>query len=326
MVIKKKKKILITGVAGFIGFSLARKLIQFKNYDVIGIDNLNTYYSKKLKLKRLALLKHKNFKFYKIDLIEKNKLYSLFKKNKFDVVFNFAAQAGVRYSFKNPESYTNSNIIGFINLMETLKNFSVDKFFFASSSSIYGDQRPFPKKENSAVNPINLYSLSKLSNEQFANSMSKLISTKMIGLRFFTIYGPWGRPDMMILKYLISAHKRLNFPLFNNGNHFRDFTYIDDAVNICLSLIQININKKFDIFNICSSRPVLITKVLKEINKYSKKPFIKKKARDRADVYKTYGDNKKIINFLQKKVKFTRHNQGVQKTCEWFLKNKKIFN
>ena len=131
---------------------------------------------------------------------------------------------------------------------------------------------------------------------------------------------------MMILKHLISAHKSLNFPLFNNGNHFRDFTYIDDAVNICLSLIKININKKFDIFNVCSSRPVLITKILKEINKYSKKPLIKKKARDKADVYKTYGDNKKIINFLQKKVKFTLHNQGVQKTCEWFLKNKKIFN
>ena len=326
MVIKKKKKILITGVAGFIGFSLARKLIQCKNYDVIGIDNLNTYYSKKLKLKRLSLLNHKNFRFYKIDLIEKKKLYSIFRKHKFDIVFNFAAQAGVRYSFKNPESYTSSNIIGFINLMETLRNFRVDKFFFASSSSIYGDQKPFPKKENSAVNPINLYSLSKLSNEQFANSMSKVISTKMIGLRFFTIYGPWGRPDMMILKYLISAHKSLNFPLFNNGNHFRDFTYIDDAVNICLSLIKININKKFDIFNVCSSMPVLITKILKEINKYSKKPLIKKKARDKADVYKTYGDNKKIINFLQKKVKFTLHNQGVQKTCEWFLKNKKIFN
>ena len=120
---KKKKKILITGVAGFIGFSLARKIIQSKNFDVIGIDNLNSYYIKKLKVKRLSLLKHKNFKFYKIDLIEKNKLQNLFKKNNFDVVFNFAAQAGVRYSFENPKSYTDSNIIGFINLIEMLKNF-----------------------------------------------------------------------------------------------------------------------------------------------------------------------------------------------------------
>ena len=326
MTTKNKKKILITGVAGFIGFSLARKIIQSKNYKVIGIDNLNTYYIKKLKLKRLGLLKDKAFKFYKIDLTEKDKLYRLFKKYKFDIVFNLAAQAGVRYSFKNPKSYTDANIIGFVNLIEMLKNFKVDKFFFASSSSIYGDQKPFPKKEDTEVNPINLYSLSKLSNEQFANSMSKIIKTKMIGLRFFTIYGPWGRPDMMILKYLISAYKRLSFPLFNNGNHFRDFTYIDDAINICISLLNIKIKKKFDIFNICSSRPIHITKVLKEIDKYSKKPLIKKKARDKADVYKTYGDNKKIINFLKKKVNFTSNNQGVKNTCEWFYKNKKIFN
>ena len=323
---KNKKKILITGVAGFIGFSLAQKIIQSKNYHVIGIDNLNTYYSKKLKLNRLVLLKNKNFKFYKIDLTEKNKLHNLFKKYKFNIVFNLAAQAGVRYSFKNPKSYTNTNIIGFLNLIEILKNFKVDRLFFASSSSIYGDQKPFPKKEDSEVNPINLYSLSKLSNEQFANSMSKIIKTKMIGLRFFTIYGPWGRPDMMILKYLISAYKGSSFSLFNNGDHFRDFTYIDDAVNICKYLIKIKIKKKFDIFNICSSRPVRITKVLKEIDKYSKKPVIKKKARDKADVYKTYGDNKKIINFLKKKIKFTAHNQGVKNTCEWFLKNKKIFD
>ena len=321
----KKKKILITGVAGFIGFSLAKKIIQSKKYDVIGIDNLNSYYIKKLKLKRLSLLKKQKLKFYKIDLTEKNKLNNLFKKYNFDVVFNFAAQAGVRYSFENPKSYTDSNIIGFINLIEVAKNFRIDKFIFASSSSIYGDQRPFPKTENSDVNPINLYSLSKLSNEQFAKSISKKMNTKVIGLRFFTIYGPWGRPDMMILKYLISAHKKIRFPLYNNGDHFRDFTYIDDAIDICISLLRKKVKKKFEIFNICSSRPVLITKVLKEINKYSKKPLIINKPRNKADVYKTYGDNKKIINFLRKKIKFTSFDLGVKNTCEWFLRNKKIF-
>ena len=321
----KKKKILITGVAGFIGFSLAKKIIQSKKYDVIGIDNLNSYYIKKLKLKRLSLLKKQKLKFYKIDLTEKNKLNNLFKKYNFDVVFNFAAQAGVRYSFENPKSYTDSNIIGFINLIEVAKNFSIDKFIFASSSSIYGDQRPFPKTENSDVNPINLYSLSKLSNEQFAKSISKKMNTKVIGLRFFTIYGPWGRPDMMILKYLISAHKKIRFPLYNNGDHFRDFTYIDDAIDICISLLRKKVKTKFEIFNICSSRPVLITKVLKEINKYSKKPLIINKPRNKADVYKTYGDNKKIINFLRKKIKFTSFDLGVKNTCEWFLRNKKIF-
>ena len=322
---KKKKKILITGVAGFIGFSLAKKIIDSKNYDVVGIDNLNSYYIKKLKIKRLSLLKKQKFKFYKIDLTEKNKLHYLFKKYNFDIVFNFAAQAGVRYSFENPKSYTESNIIGFINLIEAIKNFKTSKLIFASSSSIYGDQKPFPKTENSDVNPINLYSLSKLSNEQFAKSISKKSNTKMIGLRFFTIYGPWGRPDMMILKYLISAYKKSSFPLFNNGNHFRDFTYIDDAVHLCISLLKKKIRKKFEIFNVCSSRPLHITKILKEIDKYSPKPLIVNKPRDKSDVYKTYGDNKKIRNFLEKKIEFTNYKYGVKNTCDWFFKNKKIF-
>ena len=192
-----KKKILITGIAGFIGFSLAKKLLEKNNLQIIGIDNLNTYYSKKLKHKRLQILKkNKNFKFYKLDLINKEKLELLFKKNKFLAVFNFAAQAGVRYSYENPKSYTDSNIIGFINLIQVIKDYKIKKFIFASSSSVYGDEKPFPKSETSELNPINLYSLSKLSNEQFARSMSKLMNAKIIGLRFFTIYGPWGRPDM----------------------------------------------------------------------------------------------------------------------------------
>ena len=323
---KYKKKILITGVAGFIGFSLAKKILESKNFDVIGIDNLNSYYSKKLKLKRLSLIKNKNFKFLKIDLLDKNNLNNLFKNNKIDIVFNFAAQAGVRYSYENPKSYTDSNIIGFVNLTEMIRKYHIKKFIFASSSSIYGDQKPFPKKENSDVNPINLYSLSKLSNEQFAYSLGKTMKTSMIGLRFFTIYGPWGRPDMMILKYLISSYKRLSFSLFNNGDHYRDFTYIEDAINICFSLLKKNTKRKFEIFNICSSKPILITKVLKEVNKYSKKPLIRKKPRDKADVYKTYGDNKKINNFLGNKIKFTNYSKGVRDTCEWFLKNKNLFN
>ena len=151
------------------------------------------------------------------------------------------------------------------------------------------------------------------------------MNTKMIGLRFFTIYGPWGRPDMMILKYLISAYKKLSFPLFNNGS-FRDFTYIDDAINLCISLIDKKIKKKFEIFNICSSRPMLITKILKEIDKYSSKPLIINKPRDKADVYKTYGDNKKIRKLLGVKIQLTSYKYGVKNTCDWFFKNKKIFN
>ena len=319
-----KKKILITGVAGFIGFSLAKEILDNDFYEVIGIDNLNSYYSTKLKLKRLSLLKKKNFKFYKLDISNKIQLAKLFKKNKIDIVFNLAAQAGVRYSYENPKSYTDSNIIGFINLIEMIKKYKIQKFIFASSSSVYGDQKPFPKSENSDLNPINLYSLSKLSNEQFALSMGKTMNTKMIGIRFFTIYGPWGRPDMMIMKYLIASKKNKKFLLFNKGDHYRDFTYIDDAVNICQQLINKTLKKKFDIFNICSSKPLLITKVIKEIDKYTKTPIVLKKGRDKADVYKTYGDNKKIQNYLNKRIKFTDYQIGVQRTCRWYLKNYKL--
>ncbi len=322
---KFQNKILITGIAGFIGFSLAKKILKNKDIKVVGIDNLNKYYSTKLKLKRLKILnKEKNFKFYKVDLVNKKKIEDIFKKNDFNLVFNFAAQAGVRYSYENPKSYTDSNIIGFINLVDIIKNFKVKKFIFASSSSVYGDEKPYPKSEKSETSPINLYSLSKLSNEHFVRSISKSIKTKIIGLRFFTIYGPWGRPDMMIMKYLIASKKNKKFHLYNKGDHYRDFTYIDDAIGICEKLIHKNFKKKFDIFNICSSKPLLITKVIKEIDKYTKRPNIIKKGRDKADVYKTYGDNKKIQNYLNMRIKFTDYKKGVQTTCNWYLKNHKL--
>ena len=321
-----KKTILITGIAGFIGFSLAEKILKNKDIKIIGIDNLNLYYSKKLKLKRLSILKRcKNFKFYNVDLVNKDKLNKIFKTNKISIAINFAAQAGVRYSYENPKSYTDSNIIGFINLIEVIRNYKIKKLIFASSSSVYGDEKPFPKSEKSEVNPINLYSLSKLSNEQYAKSMSKSMMTNIIGLRFFTIYGPWGRPDMMIMKYLIASKKNKNFLLFNRGDHFRDFTYIDDAINICEQLIDKKFKRKFDVFNICSSKPIHILKVIKEINRYIKKPKIIKKPRDRADVYKTFGNNKKICHFLKKKIKFTDYKIGVRNTCEWYIKNYKTF-
>ena len=182
----KKNKILITGAAGFIGFALCKKLLNDKNNEVIGLDNLNSYYSVKLKKERIKELKYeKNFEFFKIDLLEKNKLNYLFKRMKFNIVYNFAAQAGVRYSFENPESYISSNIIGFNNILNLIKKFKIKKFFFASSSSVYGDIGPFPKKENSKLNTLNLYSLSKLSNEIIARSFSRKLKTQIIGLRFF---------------------------------------------------------------------------------------------------------------------------------------------
>ena len=321
----KKQQILVTGAAGFIGYSLCKKLVTDKNNEVIGIDNLNPYYSVKLKKARIKELRYKkNFQFFKLDLLEKIKLNDLFKRNKFSIVYNFAAQAGVRYSFENPESYINSNIVGFNNLLNFIKKFRVKKLFFASSSSVYGDIGPFPKKENSKLNTLNIYSLSKISNEIIAKSFSRKSKTQFIGLRFFSIYGEWGRPDMLILKYLLAANKKKDFELFNYGNHYRDFTYIDDAIQIVLKLSKSNINKKFDIFNICSSKPIKITKILKIINSLKIKTKITKKPLHAADVFKTYGDNTKIKRIL-KKVKFTNYKTGVQNTVKWYKKNKRLF-
>ena len=321
----KKQKILITGAAGFIGYSLCKKLLNNKNYEVIGIDNLNSYYSVKLKKERIKKLKYeKNFQFYKLDLLEKRKLNDLFSRMNFKIVYNFAAQAGVRYSFKDPESYINSNIIGFSNILNLIKKFRVKRFYFASSSSVYGEIGPFPKKENSKLNTLNIYSLSKLSNEIMAKSFSIKSKAQIIGLRFFSIYGEWGRPDMLILKYLLAAKKKKNFELFNYGNHFRDFTYIDDAIQILLKLSKLNIGKKFDIFNICSSKPIKITKILKTINDLKIKTKVSKKPMHAADVFKTYGDNRKIKNII-KKIKFTNYKIGVQNTVNWYKKNEHLF-
>ena len=321
----KKQKILITGAAGFIGYSLCQKLINDKNNEVIGLDNLNSYYSVKLKKERIKELnKAKNFQFFKLDLLEKNKLNDLFKKNKFTLVYNFAAQAGVRYSFQNPESYCNSNIIGFNNLLNLVKKFKVKKLFFASSSSVYGNIGPFPKKENSKLNTLNIYSLSKLANEIIAKTYIRKSKTQIIGLRFFSIYGEWGRPDMLILKYLLAAKKRKSFELFNYGDHYRDFTYIDDAIQIILKLSKLKIKKKFDIFNICSSKPIKITEVLKIINSFKIKTKVTKKPLHAADVLKTFGDNRKVIKII-KRFKFTNYKVGVENTVKWYKKNSHLF-
>ena len=321
----KKQKILITGAAGFIGFSLCKKLLNNKNNEIIGIDNLNSYYSVKLKKERIKELKYKkNFRFFKLDLLEKSKLNDLFKKMKFKIVYNFAAQAGVRYSFENPESYINSNIIGFNNILNLIMKFKIKKFFFASSSSVYGDIGPFPKKENSKLNTLNTYSLSKLSNEIIAKSSSTQSKTQIIGLRFFSIYGEWGRPDMLILKYLLAAKNKKNFELFNYGNHYRDFTYIDDAIQMVLKLSISKINKKFDIFNICSSKPIRITEILKIINSLNIKTKVTKKPMHSADVFKTYGDNSKVKKIV-KKLNLTNYKIGVPNTVKWYKKNKHLF-
>ena len=234
--------ILVTGSAGFIGFHLSKKLIKNGN-KVIGIDNLNAYYDIKLKEKRLSILNqsafNNNWQFFKNDLLDINALLQIFNEYKPEIVVNLAAQAGVRYSIENPSAYINSNIKGFQNILDCCKLSKVKHFLYASSSSIYGGNTKIPYSENDSVNhPISIYAATKRANELFAHTYSHLFNIPSTGMRFFTVYGPWGRPDMapMIFANSIFSEKPIN--LFNYGKMSRSFTYIDDVIESIQKLIK----------------------------------------------------------------------------------------
>ena len=319
-------KILITGAAGFIGFSFSKFLLKNTNYKIIGIDNLNNYYSTKIKTERLKVLKKfKNFKFIKLDIKNKKKVDLIFKK-KINAVFHFAAQAGVRYSLKHTRTYIENNIAGFYNILENSVNHKVTKMFYASSSSVYGDSKKFPLSENNHINPKNIYGLTKKINEEISNLTLKNNKISIIGLRFFTIFGEWGRPDMLIFKYLKSAfNTNEKFYLNNYGNHTRDFTYINDVNKILYKFLLKKHSSKHQVFNICSSNPIKITNTLNLINKIIEiKPRIIKRSFQKADVFKTHGDNSKIRKYL-KFNKFTNFKTSILNTVEWYKKNWRIF-
>ena len=254
-------KILITGAAGFIGFNFSKFLLEKTKFNIIGIDNLNTYYSVKVKQERLKLLnKSRRFKFVKLDLTNKSRLEKIFK-NKIYAVFNFAAQAGVRYSIKNPRAYIESNTLGFFNVIElSIKN-NVKKIFYASSSSVYGESKKFPLSEIDPIIPKNIYGLTKKNNEEICELLSNYNKISCIGLRFFTVFGEWGRPDMLIYKYLRSIfNKKEKFYLNNFGNHTRDFTYIKDINKILFKLLKKKAFKGHSVFNVCSNKPIFAFK------------------------------------------------------------------
>ncbi len=309
-------KIIITGVAGFIGFNLAKKLLQKKN-TIYGIDNLDNYYSVSYKKKRLKeLKKFKNFYFKKIDIIKINKKH--FKNIKIDTVVHLAAQAGVRYSFNRPAKYIDTNIIGFLNLIKFSNQKKIKKLLYASSSSVYGDSINFPLKESENLNPKNIYGISKKINEKTAELYSKIYKMNFIGLRFFTVFGEWGRPDMFMMK-LFKAFKEKKFFYLNNfGNHSRDFTYIEDVVKILVSLISKNI-QGHQVFNICSNKPQNILNIVKKFNKKNK-TRIKLIKMHKADVLDTHGDNKKIKKVLKIK-KFSKFNNNFYKVLRWYKDN-----
>ena len=320
---KLKKNILITGTSGFIGFHVAKQLLN-KNYNLIGIDSHNNYYNPKLKLKRLnQLKKYKNFKFYKIDIVDKKKIFNLFKKYKPYFVINLAAQAGVRYSFLNPQKYIDSNITGFINILEAMKLYKSKKLIYASSSSVYGDCQKFPFKENYDLNPLNFYGQTKLFNERISEIYRKNYEINIIGLRFFTVYGPYGRPDMFIPKIINKIKENKAIELYNNGNHFRDFTYVEDVAKIVTLMIKkFKQSSKNNLYNICCGKNINIKKVIQTIeNLTNKKLKIKNKGFQKGDMKKTHGDNDQLKKLI-KSFKFTNFSVGIKKTLnsEYFKK------
>lgn len=327
-------KILVTGCAGFIGYHLTKKLIK-KNIKVIGVDNVNSYYDtelKKARLRDLYLTKKKKFLFFKTDIHNRKKLDNIFKKNKkITHVVNLAAQAGVRYSISNPNSYVESNLLGFANILENCRNYKVKNLIFASTSSVYGANKKMPYKESDETDsPIQFYAATKKSNEVMAYSYSHLYKINTTGLRFFTVYGPWGRPDMALFKFTknIIAGKKID--IFNYGNHSRDFTYIDDIVDAIYILIKRKnkLSKKipFEILNIGKGQSDKLTKYISQIekclNKKSKKNFL---SLQKGDIVKTLADTSKLKK-ITKKNKFTPIHIGVEKFVNWYLDYFKIKN
>jgi len=311
----KNKKIIVTGSSGFIGFHVSKLLLENK-FAIMGIDNHNDYYDPKLKIKRYKILKkYKNFKFIKLDIKEKNKVEKVFKLFNPNIIIHLAAQAGVRHSFTNPNKYIDSNITGFTNILEIMKKMSLKKIIYASSSSVYGDCKKFPFHENLELNPLNFYGQTKLINENISKIYEKNFNIKAIGLRFFTVYGPYGRPDMFIPKIINKIKNNKTLELYNSGNHFRDFTYVEDVSKIILQIInKFNYNFNYRILNVCRGKEISIKKVISIIEKkLNKKIKVINKPFQRGDMKKTYGDNTLITkNFKIKK--FQEFELGISKT------------
>ncbi len=314
-------KILITGAAGFIGYNFCDYLLNKTSYKIYGIDNFDNYYNVQIKKDRLKnLKKYKNFKFKKVDIRNNLALQFIFKKNKFDFVFNLAAQAGVRYSIKNPRKYIDSNITGFFNIIENSKKYNVKRLFYASSSSVYGENKIFPLNESETINPKNIYGLSKKINEEISSIFNKYYKLNVTGLRFFTVYGEWGRPDMMMMKFIDCHFKKKTFELYNYGNHFRDFTYIGDVTKIMFKLLKKNKKlKSNDVLNICSNKPISLKNIIDIMKTNNIKPKINKVSLQQADIIKTHGNNKKLINLIGK-LNFNSISQSISKTILWYKK------
>ena len=313
--------ILVTGAAGFIGYHLIKKTLN-KNKEVIGIDNINSYYDIILKKDRInKLKKNKKFSFYKVDLSNYKKLNNIVKKNKIKIIIHLAAQAGVRYSIKNPRSYFNSNLEGFFNILEVSRHNKIKHLIYASTSSVYGDSKKFPLNENDRTDqPLSFYAATKKSNEVMAHSYSYIYNLPCTGVRFFTVYGPFGRPDMALFKFTKKIINNHTIELFNNGNHFRDFTYVDDIVDGIYLLINKQSKKTipYQIFNIGNGTPKKLIDYLKHIEKNLKKiSKTKKLPLQVGDVVKTHSNINKLKKYTGYKPK-TNIKIGISRFIEWY--------
>ncbi len=334
------KKILITGAAGFIGAALSRKLVEIGS-SVLGVDNLNSYYDPKLKIARInnislfAKNNSYNWEFLKIDIKNEKKIFETFESFKPHIVVNLAAQAGVRYSLINPKAYIQSNIVGFANLLEASRKFNVENFIYASSSSVYGGNLTKPFSESQKVDhPISLYAATKKSNEIICHSYSHLYNLPCTGLRFFTVYGPWGRPDMAPMIFAKSILNDNPIQIFNYGKMKRDFTYIDDiveAITKCCFKPAVP-NKEFDnsnplpdsswapyrIFNIGNSKPINLLNFIDILEKALEKKAIKEfREIQPGDMPETSSDNQKLYEWISYSP-VTPLEEGIKKFASWY--------
>lgn len=314
------KKILITGCAGFIGFHLTRNFLK-KNFQIIGIDSLNNYYSEDLKIKRLNILKRfKKFNFKKVDINNFEKVYSFLKNKKIDQIFHLAAQPGVRVSYAKPFNTLKQNISTFSNILEIARIKNVNKFVYASSSSVYGDTKVYPFTENDKGNkPISVYGSTKLSNEILANSYAKNFKIDSIGLRFFTVYGPYGRPDMAYYSFLNNLEKNIPIVVFNKGIMKRDFTYIDDVIQAIVNVSKMKVKNYHVILNIGKGNPDNLMNLINLLQKYYGKKFkinFHNKI-PKGDIKKTYSNISRAKKLIKLKPKVNLE-EGVKKFVDWY--------
>ena len=318
------KRYLITGGAGFIGFYLSKALLE-KGAEVVGLDNLNDYYEVSLKEERLAILrKQEGYRFVKADLADKEAVFRLFAEYRPQIVVNLAAQAGVRYSIDNPDAYIQSNIIGFFNILEACRHYPVEHLVFASSSSVYGGNKKVPFSTQDQVDqPVSLYAATKKSNELMAYSYSKLYQIPLTGLRFFTVYGPMGRPDMAYFKFAKKIMADEPIQIYNNGDMLRDFTYIDDIITgveniLCNPSAKDENGAAYKIYNIGNNKPEKLMDYIavleKCLGKEAKKEFLPMQP---GDVYETYADVTDLMRDYGFKPSTTIE-EGLSKFAEWF--------